>query len=210
MTDWDWQKSREDWNKRGKAKGTLAAGIRSWNEKESLKQTEAEQKLIQVHLPPARIFKLLDFGCGVGRMSQWLQKCFPSADYFGVDFAKEMLEVAKETNPTLHYDIYETKLPYKDEFFGAIFTCTVLQHIVVEEEIQNVVSELSRVLAKNGYAILFENIEPELQPKNPLHVLFRKPEEYIEMFAMHGINLEKKDSGKFHNQEHAVFIGQKL
>jgi ubiquinone/menaquinone biosynthesis C-methylase UbiE len=110
----------------------------------------------------------------------------------------------------LRYDLIETKLPFKDDFFGAIFTCTVLQHIVIEEEIDNAISELVRVLKTDGHVMLFENVEPRLQPKNPLHVLFRTPEEYIEMFAENGVDLEEVACGSFHKQVHSVFVGQKL
>jgi SAM-dependent methyltransferase len=209
VTDWDWKKSREKWNTHAKRKKDLAAGFGAWSEEKHNDQTEKEQALIQACLPPVRIHKILDFGCGVGRMSQWLHKCYPMAEYVGVDFSKEMLAVARENNPILRYDLIEDWLPFKDEFFGGIFTCTVLQHIVVEKELSNIVSELSRVLRRGGIAILFENVEPIRQPGNLLHVLFRKPEEYIELFEKHGIALEKKASGLFQEQEHAVFVGRK-
>lgn len=209
MAEWNWGHSRADWNQRGAKKKELAAGFHAWDKSESAIETIREQKLIQRHLPPVRIPNILDFGCGVGRMSRWLLGCFPSAKYVGVDFSQEMLAVAKRINVGLNYAIMELTLPFGDNSFGAFFTSTVLQHIVVEEEILNTVSELSRTLEPGGLAILFENVEQGREPLNPLHVLFRKPEEYVALFAKHNITLEKKGSEVFHGQEHAVFVGRK-
>lgn len=209
MEEWGWEQSRMDWNQRGQKKKELAAGFHAWSETESANETKREQDLIQRNLPLASVSNILDFGCGVGRMTKWLQGCFPSAEYIGVDFALEMLKVAKEANKDVRYQRIELSIPFGASSFGAFFTATVLRHIVVEKEILNTVSELSRILKQDGIAILFENIEQGREPLNPLHVLFRKPEEYIAMFSKHGIILEEKDSEVFHGQRHAVFVGRK-
>lgn len=104
--------------------------------------------------------KVLDFGCGVGRLSQWPE--FDRLRYFGVDRSEKMIQSAKKysahkPNRTLvTYDGYT--LPFKSGFFDCIVAVWVIQHVLEEERLTALVRELDRVLAPGGKVILIEQL----------------------------------------------------
>jgi len=87
--------------------------------------------------------KVLDAGCGYGRMSEWFD------DYLGVDFSPDFIEWAKELYPDKKFEIADLyKLPYKDkEFDWAV--CGSIKQMVIgnlgNEEWGKMEAELKRV-----------------------------------------------------------------
>jgi len=68
--------------------------------------------IIKKHVPEES--KVLDIGCGYGRLSRY----FNTSKYEGVDFSEDFLSIAKESNPEHKYTQADlTKLPYDDNEF---------------------------------------------------------------------------------------------
>jgi len=90
--------------------------------------------------------KILDAGCGHGRISNWFD------DYTGVDFSPDLIEIGKRENPDKRFIQADLKkLPFKDkEFDWAI--CISIRHIVIrdsgQEEWNKIEKELKRVSKK--------------------------------------------------------------
>ena len=95
---------------------------------------------------------LLDIGCGPGTFSKILAR--RGFKVYGIDFSPEIITVAKRKSEKLNIDyqvasIYS--LPFKDNYFDKIICLGVLQTI---EDHQRAISEIRRVLKKNGLLVI--------------------------------------------------------
>lgn len=107
-----------------------------WPEFESLKE------LIQ-----AENTKVLDVGCGNGRLADVIQV----ADYTGLDLSSQLLTIAKQRFPHhtfVHGSVLQ--LPFPDKQFDIITCIATLQHIPTVEYRQQAMSEMARVLKPGG------------------------------------------------------------
>ncbi len=99
----------------------------------------------------------LDFGCGLGRLSQALAVHFDSVT--GVDVAASMIEGAQARNAfpeRVSYVVNTTPtLPFDDATFDFAYSILVLQHIPPKAA-AGYISELVRVLRPGGVVIFQE------------------------------------------------------
>lgn len=105
----------------------------------------------------------LDFGCGVGRLSQALARRF--TEVHGVDIAPSMIEQAQKFNRypekvQYHVNAASDLKLFVDRKFDFIFTFIVLQHIEGKFVLEYI-REFVRVLRPQGVA-MFQFIEPTL------------------------------------------------
>jgi SAM-dependent methyltransferase len=103
----------------------------------------------------ARRGRALDFGCGVGRLTQALARSFEECD--GVDIAPSMIERAHELNRfgdrcRYHVNDRDDLKLFDDGVFDVIYSDIVLQHIAPEFS-ANYVREFTRVLAPGGVMV---------------------------------------------------------
>ena len=115
--------------------------------------------------------RALDFGCGVGRLTQALAEHFDSCD--GVDLAASMIERARELNENgervrfHHNDAPDLRL-FGDGSFDFILSLIALQHME-PELMRGYLREFLRVLRPGGVAffnvperlVLAEELPPE-------------------------------------------------
>ncbi|HEY2408465.1 MAG TPA: class I SAM-dependent methyltransferase [Polyangiaceae bacterium] len=107
--------------------------------------------------------KVLDFGCGVGRLACW--SLFDRLQYFGVDRSQKMIDGAKRhtgERPArlfAHYD--GDRLPFDDGTFDCVIAIWVIQHIVDEQSLARTARELDRVSRPGGKIILIEQVSEE-------------------------------------------------
>jgi len=99
--------------------------------------------------------KALDFGCGIGRLTQALARYFD--EVYGVDIAPSMVELAKKYNrygDKCRYYLNETddlKL-FSDNSVHLIYTNITLQHMEPRYS-KNYIKEFLRILAPQGVLI---------------------------------------------------------
>lgn len=53
--------------------------------------------------------KLLEIGCGPGNITKYLLSKRPDFDIFGIDIAPNMIELAKQNNPTAHFSVMDSR-----------------------------------------------------------------------------------------------------
>lgn len=114
--------------------------------------------------------KILDLGCGMGHYSKYIKS--KGFDVVGVDFASEMLKIAKDTTEGIEYikaDI--CNLPESlDKDFDGVLIAYVLQHLS-KEEAKLCFKNLNKYLLKEANILLFfregNNVLKEKEPFNP-------------------------------------------
>lgn len=145
-----------------------------------------------------RTGRALDFGCGIGRLTQAL--CLHFDECHGVDIAPSMIEKAREFNKhgnrcQYHVNDKDDLALFADNTFDFIYSVIVLQHMRPEYA-RRYIQEFLRVLAPGGmliFQIPSELVEPPLpapeiapeppQTKRPLSLLPR-----LRNFYMRGRN----------------------
>jgi len=84
----------------------------------------AHKKTIEEIIP--KDAKVLDAGCGYGRMAQLFNK----DNYLGIDFSPDFIEIARKEQPEYKFDIQSLQdLPYKDNEFDWVLCVSIKQMI---------------------------------------------------------------------------------
>jgi ubiquinone/menaquinone biosynthesis C-methylase UbiE len=97
--------------------------------------------------------KILDLGCGNGRLYQTLKE--KKVDYVGVDPSEKLIEIAKRRFPEAKFQTADTlRLPYPNNFFDRIYSIAVLHHIPSEGFRLQFLREAKRILKPEGLLIL--------------------------------------------------------
>lgn len=95
----------------------------------------------------------LDFGSGVGRITEYLGTSFGKV--YGVDISNAMLAAAREhvrAENIVFDQINDTRLPYGDASVDFVFSFMTLQHVPTREAVEAYVREFYRVLKNSGMA----------------------------------------------------------
>ena len=98
--------------------------------------------------------KVLDAGCGNGRLYKELKG--KKIDYLGIDFSKDLLRIAKKSNPGVGFrqeDISKKKTWNCLKNYDVICCIAVLHHFPTKKEQLKVLRYINIALEKNGLAI---------------------------------------------------------
>jgi SAM-dependent methyltransferase len=136
--------------------GSKAGG--QWNIAEFMATGDAEIETVMSHLAgidciPDGNGAALDFGCGVGRLTQPLARHFASC--VGVDISQQMIQKAESLNRYAHCRYVansDTRLPFTDANFSFIYSNIALQH-VPQRFARGYLREFVRVLAPGGVLV---------------------------------------------------------
>jgi SAM-dependent methyltransferase len=129
-----------------------------WDLAEFFATGEAEIDTVLNHLETLEVLpdfhgSALDFGCGVGRLTQAIARRFQST--VGVDISAEMIRRAESLNqhPRCRFIVNSSgTLPFADGEFAFIYCNIVLQH-VPRRYATNYLREFVRVLADGGVLV---------------------------------------------------------
>lgn len=95
--------------------------------------------------------KILDYGCGYGRIAAELHE-YGYSNIIGVDVSPEMIKRARLDYPQLKFEIIEgNRLPYQDASFDAALLIGVLTAVPDTANQKAVVAEIFRVLKPGGF-----------------------------------------------------------
>jgi ubiquinone/menaquinone biosynthesis C-methylase UbiE len=115
---------------------------------------ELRQALSLVHEHGMQRQRVLEVGCGFGRLSPTLAEHFDECH--SVDINEEALASARRHYPHVHYArASTTELPFSDAYFDAVMTWTVLQH-VPNDLVGTAAGEIERVTRDASVLILCE------------------------------------------------------
>ncbi len=123
---------------------------------------------------------VLDFGCGVGRLTRALAGYFEKA--YGLDISENMLARARELNQSFgncqfilntepHLEIFT------DNTFDMIYTNKVLQHISSRKIIREYLAEFLRVMKRGGLLVFqllsYIPVRNRIQPRRRMYSWLR-------------------------------------
>lgn len=110
-------------------------------------------RLDDLGLRGTRHARALDFGCGIGRLTQALASHYTRVD--GVDVSPTMIELAKANNrhrKRVHYSVSGEQLKYRAGTFDLIYTIIVLQHMP-QRFAHAYIRDFIRMLHPDGIAV---------------------------------------------------------
>jgi 2-polyprenyl-3-methyl-5-hydroxy-6-metoxy-1,4-benzoquinol methylase len=188
----------EYWTDRYSRQGARTVGHTSFSASDLDARTEEARRrwggLLKEYFGGA---KVLDFGCGVGRLSRVLVDTAGVSAVCGADVVPWAIEEARKRVPEGEFRPIEQngRIPFSAEHFGGVLSWTVLQHIP-PEEVGRAAHEIVRVMAPGACLFLYENTSA-LEGKE--HIWFRPLSFYLELFEKH--------AGPFHVETVERFDG---
>jgi ubiquinone/menaquinone biosynthesis C-methylase UbiE len=155
---------REDWNAR--ARDDAAYYVAFGRHKQSdadffATATEVingiESELRRVPIAQIGSWKVLEIGCGPGRLMRPLSRHF--AEIHGVDVSDEMIALARERlrdTPNAHPHVNDgaSLREFAEETFDFVYSYAVFQHLPTRDVIMAYMREIQRVLKIGGFARL--------------------------------------------------------
>jgi SAM-dependent methyltransferase len=117
---------------------------------------EIERVLDAAGRPFAGFERVLDWGCGAGRViSQLLDRAGPSARLYGCDVDAEAVAWALQHYPRARFAVSQARppLPFDADSFDLVYSISILTHLNEEQQLEWL-RELGRVLRPGGLALL--------------------------------------------------------
>jgi SAM-dependent methyltransferase len=111
-------------------------------------------------IAPPRGSKILDYGCGVGLLSEHLKKVLHGAQIDGFDVSKESVERVSEV--LVNQGTFSSTLDRLGHAYGVVVLSNVMHHVRPEAR-QDLILEAGSRLAIGGKLVIFEH-----NPMNPL------------------------------------------
>lgn len=99
--------------------------------------------------------KILDFGCGNGRLLEFIYGENLQVDYTGIDISKELIEIAKNKYQKEKFLVIknENKIPFENEQFDLVASIAVFHHFTPVMA-EGALKEMKRILKKDGVIVL--------------------------------------------------------
>ncbi len=144
---------------------------------------------------------VLDLGCGTGRYTIFLAK--EGFKVYACDLSEKAIEIAKKGLPGVIFKKCEmTELAYEDGFFDAVICNQVIQHGMMDD-IMKAVSEIERVLKKDGILFLatISINHPKFKTGNEIEPGTKENTEKIDGDMMHHFFTREEIDDLFRNFE---------
>lgn len=121
-----------------------------WNKVSETKQFSTPFQIEEFSKYVNKADIILDVGCGYGRT---LNELYSNGykNLIGIDFSKGMIERAKNINSNIDFRVMNnSKIDLPDNSINSVILLAVLTCIVEDKEQENLISEIHRVLKKDG------------------------------------------------------------
>ena len=152
--------------------------------------------------------RVLDVGCGTGRMARPLARYLQSGNYDGIDIVAPSIKWCQNTyahrypnfhfhftdiynkryNPTGSYQASEYRFQFETSSFDFVFLTSVFTHML-PQDIENYLSEVARVLTQRGRCLITYFL---LTPES-LKLIEEKASSIAFSYALEGCRVENKN-----------------
>ncbi len=126
-----------------------------WTEKKSDKLNDFDYKwpVLSKIIPQNQKIKILDYGCGTGKIFKELMQMNPQSTISGTDISEFALKKIEKRFPKNRFYLVSdgTKIPLKNSTFDFIAALDVIEHIVHTDLI---LDEFYRILAPKGKLLI--------------------------------------------------------
>lgn len=115
---------------------------------------EKHKEIISQHIPEGS--KVLDAGCGYGRMAV----LFSPENYLGIDFSPDFIEMAKKKYPAYSFEVQNLKeLPYKKDTFDWAIIVSIKKMVRdnLGDKEWNIMEKNLKKVAKNVLVLEYES-----------------------------------------------------
>lgn len=100
--------------------------------------------------------KILDFGCGNGRLLELFGE--KKIEYIGMDVSEKLIDIAKERYASSGAKFQkisgQDSLAFPNDYFNAIYSIAAFHHLPSEEYRKEITTELFRVLKPGGRVVI--------------------------------------------------------
>ena len=122
---------------------------------------------LQRHHPHAKT--CLDLACGTGILCEILHNS--GLDASGMDFSEGMIEIARKSQPAIHYDVADM-ITYRPERRFDLVTCTgdALNHIADLTDVEKIFRNVYAYLSPGGYLIFDLLNRNEISTEEPFEL----------------------------------------
>jgi len=105
---------------------------------------------------------IIDVGCGNGLILSALSKYYFKK--YGCDYCEEMIEIAKNLNPTAEILIGEAKsLPFKDKIANNVLSYSIFQYFPSYQYAYSSIKEMVRVTSDEGKILIGDILDKKFQ-----------------------------------------------
>ena len=118
---------------------------------------------------------ILDVGCGVGHFAKWLNENGYEGDYIGIDLLPEMVERARELNPSMRFEVCDLLLE-SDRFRADYVMASGIFHLGDTQFMQRV---LSVMYASCERGVAFNSLSAWDEVNKKLGYFSADPEETV-------------------------------
>ena len=111
--------------------------------------------------------KVLDLGCGNGYCLERMSKEHPKNQYYGLDFSKELIDIAKKRDISckfLYGDVIG--MEFEENSFDIVYTERCLINIFDWNKQKKALKEIHRVLKPQGHYLMIECFTDGLENNN--------------------------------------------
>ena len=123
---------------------------------------------VLAHVPQGG--RILDLGCGYGRLAENVRSLRPDIDIVGLDFSQAYCEMFNRSRAGASVCADLRRLPFGNARFDAVLAVTVLMYVSVPEA-RAVVEAVRRVLVDGGVALF---VDPSSESLNVARLLKKK------------------------------------
>lgn len=130
-----------------------------------------EQLLEWIRQNQVKVQSSLDLGCGTGILCEILHN--HGIKVSGMDFSEGMIEIARNSNPDIEYEVADMVTYRPDKKFDLV-TCTgdALNHIIAMENVGRIFENVYQYLNAGGYFIFDILNEKEVALGEPIDLDF--------------------------------------
>lgn len=160
--------------------------------------------------------KVLEIGCGLGDLLQWLTDRY---QVYGADINSFAISEAKKNVPEGEFSVLsaEDLSPFPDKSFQIVIAKHVVEHL---QDPERAIREMGRILAPGGLLILATpNLDSYMRGikkerwigfKDPTHISLKPPADWLAYLRKHNFRIRRTFSDGFWDAPYVSLIPEKV